>query len=430
MKRFGHNICHLLIFLSLALFCIKINATETADTIAYRYIPLTQEEMDNLIPPELRNATDNDTTIADSQEYTGPFTMLLKRNNGFLRNLDRLSTGDQNRSFEKKLDANYIVMPSYSHEGSFGLTGGLTGLYRLDKTDSIMQPSDMRIMADITLNGFFSALTYGDINLPGRKFRCSYNLEYSYSPLKLWGISRNQCSSNPQINYTRNQINFSTNFIYRLTDKINIGPLINLIYSKISKIDDWKYLENQNRAYYFTTLGIMLQYDTHDFNRQPQSGVNIVVRMGIRPKALSSFDRNLYNANITFNYYQPLWKGATLAFDAYASYSSENSPWLLRESLGSGGCRMRGYYPGRYIDNCLTSVQVELRQHLISILGIAVWGGAGNVFSAPKKFRSRDILPNGGIGLRFALKHNVNTRIDFGVGKNTTGFVFAIGEAF
>ena len=53
-----------------------------------------------------------------------------------------------------------------------------------------------------------------------------------------------------------------------------------------------------------------------------------------------------------------------------------------------------------------------------------------NVFSSFGKFQIRQALPNFGVGLRVELKHNVNGRIDFGFGKGTSGFVFAIGEAF
>lgn len=91
---------------------------------------------------------------------------------------------------------------------------------------------------------------------------------------------------------------------------------------------------------------------------------------------------------------------------------------------------MRGYYAGRYIDNNMVSVQAELRQHLFSRFGAVVWAGVGNVFSSFGHFRSRDLLPNFGVGLRVELKHNVNGRIDFGFGRGQKGFVFAIGEAF
>ena len=155
-----------------------------------------------------------------------------------------------------------------------------------------------------------------------------------------------------------------------------------------------------------------------------------MLRMGVRPQVLGTFDRTLFNLSFTGNYYQPLWKGAMLAFDAYASFNSKQSPWPLREALGSGGIRMRGYYSGRYIDNNLTTLQVEYRQRLFSRFGVALWGGMGNVFTSPGHFRGKDILANGGIGLRVELKHNVNGRIDFGFGRNTCGFVFAIGEAF
>lgn len=91
---------------------------------------------------------------------------------------------------------------------------------------------------------------------------------------------------------------------------------------------------------------------------------------------------------------------------------------------------MRGYYGGRYIDNNMLSAQLELRQHIFDRIGCALWAGGGGVFSSYDNLRWKNILPNYGIGLRVEIKHNVNARIDYGFGKGTGGFVFAIGEAF
>ena len=91
---------------------------------------------------------------------------------------------------------------------------------------------------------------------------------------------------------------------------------------------------------------------------------------------------------------------------------------------------MRGYYSGRYRDNDMLSGQAELRQHLFSRFGLAVWGGYGTVFHTWKQFRWRDMLPNYGVGLRIEVKHNMNGRIDYGFGRGTSGLVFSIGEAF
>lgn len=414
-----------------ALCRVSAGAAEQNDSVNYRYVPLTQEEMNSLIPSELLRAQVDTVVVAQSQsEPFGPFTAMFNCDNKFLRYLDRLATGNKDRSFEKKFDVNFIVMPSYTREGSFGIGGGATGLYRLDRTDSIMQPSDITVIGNVTLNGFASLTASGNIHFPGRRLRYSYKLEYTYSPLNFWGITRDACGVNPQTKWTKSQLKYTSDLVYRLSSYFNVGALLDLTYSHIIKLDNADYLEGQDRTHFFTTVGAVLQFDTRDFILQPRRGMNLMLRFGCRPQFLGTYNRSLFNGSITYNYYQPLWKGCLLAVDAYASVNSKESPWALREALGSGGIRMRGYYSGRYIDNDFASVQAELRQHLFPRVGVALWGGIGNVFPSIGRFRSRDLLANGGIGLRIEMKHNVNGRIDFGIGRNTCGFVFAIGEAF
>lgn len=420
-------------FLPLSLFA-AVPVQPTGEIPEYEYTPLTKEEADSLLPPELLaqfHAADSVASPqAELQRQPGLVSSLLKRENKFTTYLDGLISGNVDHSFEKPIDISYIVMPSYTREGSFGIGGGATGLYRLDKTDSIMQPSDITLIANITLNKLFSLTANGNNFFPGRKLRLSYKLEYTYSPLDFWGISRVACGVNPKIKYERNQLKWNSELVYRVSGNFNVGVLLDLVYSEIKSIDNWDYLEGQRPSYFFTGLGGMLQYDTRDFILQPKRGMNLVLKMSARPQLLGTFDRTLFNVALTYNYYQPLWKGGLLALDAYASFNSMESPWPLREALGSGGIRMRGYYAGRYTDNKMVSAQAEFRQHVFSRFGLALWGGVGNVFSSFGHFRGRDLLPNFGVGLRVELKHNVNGRIDFGIGKGTTGFVFAIGEAF
>lgn len=39
-------------------------------------------------------------------------------------------------------------------------------------------------------------------------------------------------------------------------------------------------------------------------------------------------------------------------------------------------------------------------------------------------------LPSAGVGYRFEFKPRVNVRLDYGVGKGSSGFYFQVGEAF
>ena len=386
--------------------------------LAQDYVPADSAMVDSLVPKEIIT------------QQPGVFSQLFKRENKFTRYLVGLIAGNEDHTFDKKMDINFIVMPSYTREGSFGIGGGATGLFRLDKSDRTMAPSDITLIGNVTLNGLVSISAYGNNLFPGGRLRHSYKLEFTYSPLDFWGISFFDCAENPRIDYTRQAFRWTNDLVYRLKGPIYLGVAFDLNYSYVKEIGDISYLNGQKTHYFFTTLGATFQYDTRDFIPNPTKGRNLAMRFLLRPQVLSNHDRTLLGCVITYNGYQRLWKGGMLACDIYGSYNSQETPWPLREALGSGGIRMRGYYAGRYIDNCMVSGQVELRQHIYSRLGCAAWVGTGAVFSDYGNLGKENFLPNCGIGLRFEMKHNVNGRVDFGIGKGTSGFVFSIGEAF
>ena len=99
-------------------------------------------------------------------------------------------------------------------------------------------------------------------------------------------------------------------------------------------------------------------------------------------------------------------------------------------ALLGGSYQMRGYYEGKYRDNNLIQAQIEIRQHIYNRHGIAIWGGAGNVFPKFDHFKWKETLPTYGIGYRWEFKNRVNVRLDYGIGKGQSAFYFNIDEAF
>jgi len=60
---------------------------------------------------------------------------------------------------------------------------------------------------------------------------------------------------------------------------------------------------------------------------------------------------------------------------------------------------------------------------------MVLWAGVGNVFHNMDGFKH--ILPNFGVGYRFAFRRRMNIRLDYGIGKSgQTGFMFSLNEAF
>lgn len=337
--------------------------------------------------------------------------------------------GNVDRSFEKRMDMSFVVAPCYTREGSFGIGGAATGLYRLDRTDSIMQPSDISLSGSATVKGFYSITVKGNNHFRGNRSRLSYILQFQNKNLDFWGVSHDACAVNPVSDYRRQMINWESDYVYKLTKDIHVGAALNMNYTRASHMTRPEYLDWQRSSYFFAGVGISVQYDTRDFILNPKRGIYFLAREVFYPKWLSNHNKT-NSTTIIFDAYQQAWKGSVLAFDLYGQFNGNNAPWTLREELGSGMSRMRGYYSGRYIDNNLLSAQLELRQHIYGRIGCVAWAGGGTVFPSFEKLRMKNILPNYGLGLRVEFKHNVNIRIDYGFGKDTGGFVFQFAEAF
>lgn len=308
--------------------------------------------------------------------------------------------GNVDRTHEKPFDVSLAVAPSYSREGGFGFGGSATGLYRMDMNDSTMAPSNVTIGAKFT-----------------RKV------------LDFWGTRFDDCLVNPTSEYVRTQFRVDADYNYRLGTCFFFGAVLNLNHTFATDILNPAYLNGQATGYFLTGIGASFLIDTRDNATNPQKGLYLLLREIAYPEFLGTGDTS-WATTFTLCGYHPLWKGGVLAGDIYAQFNNKNAPWILREELGGTAGRMRGYYAGRYIDSNQIAAQIELRQHLASRFGCVAWIGAGTVFSSPDNFRLKNLLPNYGIGLRVEFKHNMNLRIDFGMGKETAGFCFGFGEAF
>lgn len=349
---------------------------------------------------------------------------------GLKKYWNSLVHGNIDRTFERKMDMSFVVAPCYTREGSFGIGGAATALYRLDRNDSIMQPSDISLSGSASIKGIYAITVKGNNHFKGDKSRLSYRLQFLHKTLDFWGISYDACAVNPVSEYTKQQIKWQSDYVYKLTKNIHVGVAFNINYTDLSKIASLSYLEGQRMSYFFAGVGASVQYDTRDFILNPQRGIYFMAREVFYPDIMSTYDKSIFNTTVIFDAYQRLWNGGILATDVYGHFYNGQIPWTLREELGSGSSRMRGYYAGRYMDCNQLSAQLELRQHIYARVGCVAWIGGGTVFPSFKKLSFNHILPNYGLGLRIEFKHNVNIRVDYGFGKDTAGFVFQFAEAF
>lgn len=348
----------------------------------------------------------------------------------------RLIHGQIDRTFQKKIDHTEVAYPSYSNEGFFGLGAMASLLFRLDRTDSLMQASDASILALAMLRGFFHVGVDGNIFFPGRRHRLHYEISYWRERPKFWGLDYASCVSQKPIEITRNEIELNATYDYQFAKDFYVGAAVDFSYKVMNEIADKTYLNGQKLSYITTGLGASVQYDSRDHVGNPTKGGNVILRGMVYPSFFGTNPQTICRITFQANYYQKLWKGAVLAFDAYTQINTPDAPWTLREEAG-GKFRLRGYYEGRYIDNNLLSVQAELRQKLFWRIGLAAFGGFGALFPNFEALRAEHLLYTAGVGLRFEFKHNVNLRVDYGFGRRdpvggrfTGAFVVTLNEAF
>jgi hypothetical protein len=98
-----------------------------------------------------------------------------------------------------------------------------------------------------------------------------------------------------------------------------------------------------------------------------------------------------------------------------------------------GGNRIgRGYFGGRYRDSNAAQLQTEWRQTIRGRFGFTVFGALGEVWHRYENFNVSPVKWSTGAGFRFNINKDdpTNIRIDYGVGRGTSGFYIQFGEAF
>jgi len=120
-----------------------------------------------------------------------------------------------------------------------------------------------------------------------------------------------------------------------------------------------------------------------------------------------------------------------LAGQAYVEATSRGAPFDQLSLVGSGTI-MRGYVRGRYRDRELAAAQVEYRLPVVGRFGVAAFAGAGTVAPTLSTLPSSTLLPTLGGGARWLLlpKQRTTVRVDYGVGKGSSGLYIAFNEAF
>jgi hypothetical protein len=357
-------------------------------------------------------------------------TMALRAGKSWVnRILDYFNDSNKNKK-HKRFDFSVIGGPHYASDTKFGLGLVAAGLYRTDPNDSILPPSNVSLYGDVSSVGFYMLGVRGNHIAPKGRYRIDYHLYFYSFPSDFWGIGYEMGDNDAnKSDMKRWQAQAEVSFLFRVADNFYIGPMASYDYVIGKHIEHPELLQGMDQHTWNVGAGVSLVYDNRDNLTNPHRGICLNINQMFRPRFLGN-DYAFSTTAFRFDAYQRLGKGTVLAEDIGANLNFGNPSWGMMAELG-GTHSMRGYYEGRYRDKHSLEATVELRQHVWKRNGIVVWVGAGTIFPKFSALRSKQILPNAGVGYRWEFKKNVNVRLDYGFGKSgQSGFLFNINEAF
>lgn len=357
-------------------------------------------------------------------------TMALRAGKSWVnRILDYFNDSNKNKK-HKRFDFSVIGGPHYASDTKFGLGLVAAGLYRTDPNDSILPPSNVSLYGDVSSVGFYMLGVRGNHIAPKGRYRIDYHLYFYSFPADFWGIGYEMGDNDAnKSDMKRWQAQAEVSFLFRVADNFYIGPMASYDYVIGKHIERPELLQGMDQHTWNVGAGVSLVYDNRDNLTNPHRGIFLNINQMFRPGFMGN-DYAFSTTAFRFDAYQRLGNGTVLAEDIRANLNFGNPSWGMMAELG-GTHSMRGYYEGRYRDKHSLEATVELRQHVWKRNGIVVWVGAGTIFPKFSALRSKQILPNAGVGYRWEFKKNVNVRLDYGFGKSgQSGFLFNINEAF
>ena len=179
-----------------------------------------------------------------------------------------------------------------------------------------------------------------------------------------------------------------------------------------------------------SALGPLLLLDQRDNVFYPSEGNYLELGL-LHSRAWLGSDFNFTKFTLDARRYWSKGDYKVFALNLYLELNSGRPPFPLLALMG-GTRLMRGYYQGRFRGRQMGIVQGEYRFLLFWRFRATVFGGLGNVADEPSDFRLDNTRYTAGLGLRFLLlkAEKAHLRLDYGFGKNTSGFYITVGEAF
>ncbi|MEN8193285.1 MAG: BamA/TamA family outer membrane protein [Bacteroidota bacterium] len=350
----------------------------------------------------------------------------------------------ENAPKEKNFQISPIAAPGYTPELGFLLAvGGLMSF----STD-ISNPELLRTSFPFTIaytttkaivaNGILTSYWLDD------KLRINGDFWYKDMPDHYWGVGYDKIESTPKSDsttaYHRKWWWFNPRFLYQFMDSYFIGLNVDYTYTKGSEasvgVANDPVYQKFNDKPFSSGLGLIIRHDSRDIPVDARRGVYVDLRATFYSESFGG-DNNYNIYLLDYRQFQTINRpGQTIGWQVKARIGDGEVPYGEMSQLGTP-FDLRGYTWGRLRDKNMLFTIVEYRHTFLkgdgslSKHGAVVWVGSGTIFEN-RLLEENNLtwVPNFGVGYRFELQPRMNLRLDFGIGKNTSGIYFNFNQAF
>jgi len=348
----------------------------------------------------------------------------------------KIVQGDSAHPYKKY----FFPIPIISYRPETRLLYGisLTQLFRTKGNDSITRPSTVRLNTSYSLNDQFSIRAMGEIFTYKNIFDITGLIQYTNFVEDYWGVGITQPNVHETYFFKMVKINLKgsyqvyPNFFVGL--QYNLENMFDLTYKNGDNSDMKKKSSNVSgtgpNGSLSSGAGFDIEYDNRNNIFFPTKGQDIELTNIVYNNFFGS-NHNFTNITLDARKYIGLWKENVLAIQLFANINNGDVPFRMMGTLGSDAY-MRGYYSGRFRDNCAMAFQTELRKVIWGPVSVVAFGGFGTV-SPSVDGLTTNLKPCYGAGLRIMAipREKMNIRADYGMGVDRIpAFYLTMGEAF
>ncbi|MBO9702792.1 MAG: BamA/TamA family outer membrane protein [Sporocytophaga sp.] len=328
----------------------------------------------------------------------------------------------------------FLVLPLVINTPETKFGGGALGtvIFKIGK-DTAVRSSNVQSFIIYTQRKQIIIESGGGLFFKKENYIIKWFGTYSYFPDRFYGLGNNTPKSNMET-YTYRQIYLTSQYMRKIYKKLYGGfdyelqDVLSLDYEPGGLFDQENILGKNGGT--GSGLGPLIAWDNRNNAFYPTKGAYLQVSY--------VFFRNIFGSNFKFqtNFFDfrkfiKLGGQNVLALQLFSQITAGDVPVRNLAYIG-GPFIMRGYYLGRYRDNNAIAVQSEYRMRIWRRFGAVAFAGLGEVSQRLKDYSIDGLKYSLGAGIRFAIvpKESINLRVDFAIGKNSSGFYLYLTEAF